>query len=200
MLKLKINWPPKLKKPKQMLFIRHGQTNFNLTHAAQGWLNTNLNANGLKQAEKVSQILAKKEIDFIFSSDLKRAFQTAWVINQHHSLKIIKTPLLRERHLGLLTGQELHLKNTFLPRPMLDLDFEMLESWNQDLNMEPRLEFYQRIKAFLFKFLPQYPIDNKIVLVVSHGGTLNISLKILQARLPKKWYFDNTQIVALNLK
>lgn len=58
-------------------FVRHGETYFNRFARLQGWSDTPLTENGEQDAIRVGQTLASLQIDYLFSSDLKRAVDTA---------------------------------------------------------------------------------------------------------------------------
>ena len=58
-------------------FVRHGETYFNRFARLQGWSDTPLTEKGEMDAKKIGQVLADLRIDYLFSSDLKRAVDTA---------------------------------------------------------------------------------------------------------------------------
>ena len=59
-----------------LFLLRHGETDENTQGIIQGWMNTDLNEHGREQAQQAAEIFSE-EIDAIYSSDLKRAVQTA---------------------------------------------------------------------------------------------------------------------------
>ena len=64
----------------KLITVRHGKTKANEMGLSQGHLNTevaNLNEEGITQAKKVAKRLKNEKIDIIYSSDLKRAKNTA---------------------------------------------------------------------------------------------------------------------------
>ena len=61
----------------RLLLVRHGQTEGNVQERYQGRTDTELNETGLKQADRLAQRLSNDHIDCAYSSDLKRAMQTA---------------------------------------------------------------------------------------------------------------------------
>ena len=76
--------------------IRHGQTDWNIEHRTQGHTDIALNTNGIKQAELMTQKIANLKIDSIISSDLKRAYMTAQIINKNFNKNIKADKRLRE--------------------------------------------------------------------------------------------------------
>lgn len=81
--------------------VRHGETEWNVKKLIQGQKDIPLNEKGKKQAGKLKKI----KFDAIYSSDLKRAAETAKIIAGKRRLKIIKSTALRERYFGKFQGE-----------------------------------------------------------------------------------------------
>jgi probable phosphoglycerate mutase len=64
----------------RILAIRHGETAWNVDTRIQGQLDIDLNDTGRWQAQRVGHALAEEPIAAVYSSDLKRAFDTARAI------------------------------------------------------------------------------------------------------------------------
>jgi probable phosphoglycerate mutase len=86
--------------------IRHGETDWNLTGRWQGHADVPLNELGQRQARLVAERLAREAVRFdaIYSSDLARAFQTAWEIGAAVKVPVQLLPNLREIDLGAWSG------------------------------------------------------------------------------------------------
>ncbi len=86
--------------------IRHGETDWNLTGRWQGHADVPLNAVGLRQARLLGQRLAQEQVRFdaIYSSDLTRAYQTAWELGAAVRVAVQLVPNLREIDLGVWSG------------------------------------------------------------------------------------------------
>ncbi len=76
-------------------FVRHGQTEFNVSGMFQT-AETPLSNEGEMQATKVAERLSKTKIDEIWSSPMKRARQTADLINEYQKVHILEEENLRE--------------------------------------------------------------------------------------------------------
>ncbi|NTU82101.1 MAG: histidine phosphatase family protein [Chloroflexales bacterium] len=86
--------------------IRHGETDWNLAGRWQGHADVPLNELGYKQARIVARRLAREGVQFdaIYSSDLARAFQTAWEVGAAVKVPVQLLPNLREIDLGTWSG------------------------------------------------------------------------------------------------
>lgn len=85
----------------RLLLVRHGETEWNQQMRFQGQTDIPLNAKGLEQAESIATRLQHEPLQAIYSSDLRRAWQTAEVIARYHELSPIPHPDLREMSYGV---------------------------------------------------------------------------------------------------
>ena len=69
----------------RVYIVRHGQTEENKQKIIQGHLDTLLNSEGKSQANVVASALKDVPFDACYSSDLRRAADTAKQIMVHHS-------------------------------------------------------------------------------------------------------------------
>ncbi len=88
----------------RFILIRHGETDWNVEGRYQGQSNVSLNERGYRQALEVAFTLKDREPSIIYSSDLKRARETADVIAGVLGLLVRMDPRLREIHLGEWEG------------------------------------------------------------------------------------------------
>ncbi len=91
-----------------LLFIRHGQTTWNVEHRLPGQLpGVALNDTGREQAARLAGALTVLPISAIISSPLERARDTAEIIARPHQLDIQFDPALMDIELGRWSGQNL---------------------------------------------------------------------------------------------
>ena len=151
--------------------VRHGQTEWNVLKKIQGNRDISLNDKGREQARIIKQELENEPIDFIISSPLLRAKETAEIINKDLNLPIMFDKRIEERNFGILEGKDLeYLDSTNVWDYYLNEEYEGLETI-QDL--------FKRVYSFLDEILEKYPDKN--ILLVSHGGV----------SIPVYCYFDN---------
>lgn len=143
--------------PKPFYFIRHGETDWNKQGIIMGQLDIPLNDVGIAQALEVQKYFKKIPIKCIYTSPLKRAYQTAQLLNANFSVPLITVDSLKERHWG--DGQGLAHEKAFLTKTSTDIPFPVeAESWEQ---------FRDRVLEgfhFILETCPETPV------VVGHGG------------------------------
>jgi len=93
----------------QLVLIRHGQSTYNLENKFTGWTDVDLSENGIKEAREAGAILKQHgyQFDIAYTSVLKRAIRTLWIVLQEMDLiwiPVYKSWRLNERHYGALQG------------------------------------------------------------------------------------------------
>ncbi|MEZ5307302.1 MAG: histidine phosphatase family protein [Pyrinomonadaceae bacterium] len=88
----------------RLYLVRHGQSGGNVEGRFGGHSDTPLSGLGEKQAELTADVLSAKNIAAIYTSDLRRAVQTAEPLERRSGIKITRTSAFRERHVGVLEG------------------------------------------------------------------------------------------------
>ena len=104
----------------KIYYVRHGQTDWNLAQKMQGGESEkDLNATGIKQAQKTKQELENVKYDIIIRSPMHRAEQTADIINEDRNVEIIVDERLRERRLGEFEGHDVTEEMVRYLRPLI---------------------------------------------------------------------------------
>lgn len=88
----------------RIYLVRHGETVWNVEKRLQGWKDSSLTDNGLRNAERLAERLDGTRIDRIFSSDQRRALTTAEIIAKDRSIPIEILSSLRELNFGSWEG------------------------------------------------------------------------------------------------
>lgn len=94
----------KLVSIKRVLLIRPGETDWNLSGRWQGQVQIPLNQQGREQAKRMSRFIRPLGLDMLYSSDLRRARDTAEILAKELGTHPIFDPRLRERHMGEWQG------------------------------------------------------------------------------------------------
>jgi broad specificity phosphatase PhoE len=169
-----------------LMLVRHGETEWNVQRRYQGQSDVPLSEIGNQQAESIAGRLAGQEIDAIYASDLKRAWQTAQVIAAQIGLDVISEPRLRELKFGILEGLTFEEAEEKYP--------EMITAWLDDFNNTPeRAETIDMFNARIVSLLDDLKRnhDEQVVLLVGHGGSLSEILRVVLGLSPeKRWYIQ----------
>jgi 2,3-bisphosphoglycerate-dependent phosphoglycerate mutase len=93
----------------RVVFLRHGESVWNVANIFTGWADVDLSENGMAEAVEAGKCLKEKGIKFdvVFTSVLRRAIKTAWTVLSHSenfTMPIVNTWRLNERHYGALQG------------------------------------------------------------------------------------------------
>jgi broad specificity phosphatase PhoE len=91
----------------RIFLVRHGETDFNLTHRFQGRIDIPLNKEGKNQAHALALALKDEPLTAIYSSPLIRAMETARSIKAFHpSSLLFEEEGLTEMDLGEFDGMQ----------------------------------------------------------------------------------------------
>jgi broad specificity phosphatase PhoE len=89
---------------RSIVLIRHGQTDWNVEGRWQGHADPPLNEFGRQQARLLVPEMREAGLTALYSSDLRRALETAEIIAAELHLVVIPEPRLREIDLGQWQG------------------------------------------------------------------------------------------------
>ena len=91
----------------EIYIVRHGETPWNIDRILQGSTDICLNENGRALAIETGKNLSETRIDRIYSSPLKRAYETACLIRGNRDIDIVTDERLRELNFGEYEGQSM---------------------------------------------------------------------------------------------
>ncbi|RPH34378.1 MAG: histidine phosphatase family protein [Bacteroidales bacterium] len=148
----------------RLILVRHGETIENIKGICQGQMDGTLSSEGIGQIEKLAERLKTEKIDAIYTSDLKRAIDTASAIIKHHAQTLLNTDKrLRERYFGSYQGKVFPENRKELIVP---------------IDAESDKELFERVTDF-YKDISLKHREQE-VLIVSHGVTLRTLLAVIQ--------------------
>jgi broad specificity phosphatase PhoE len=157
---------------KKLFLIRHGESEANANGIHQGQrIDSPLSTKGISQAKKIAKFLKKEKVDIIYSSDLKRAKETAEEINKVHNVKLVLDKRLREFDLGDFTQIE-NKWDVFQKYKKEEASKNGLEAYKiSPPNGESEWAHFLRVEEFLNEILKN---KEENVVIVAHGGTNKI--------------------------
>ncbi len=175
--------------------VRHGQTNWNILGRTQGHGNSDLTKKGLEQAKELADAIVDYPIDYIYSSDLGRAVQTAQIIANKLNLDVNKTPELREMGFGIWEG--------LLIEEIKKDHLDTYNTWRNEphlVNIEGGENLHiikERTDKFIEKLNKKY--DNKHIVLVSHSVTVRAMLLSFLGSSMQNIYRIKQDNTALNI-
>jgi 2,3-bisphosphoglycerate-dependent phosphoglycerate mutase len=155
-----------------LLLVRHGQSTWNREHRIQGQLDPPLSDEGRRQAELVGQRLAGRRLAGLYSSDLKRAFQTSEAVQSMTGLNPEPMAGLREIYLGEWEGLRTEELAERFPGAWARWNEE--PDWDLVPGGEGAALFETRVAAALDAIFARHHHGD--VVVVTHGGVIQIAL------------------------
>jgi broad specificity phosphatase PhoE len=162
----------------KLILIRHGHTPLN-SHGKEerlrSWLDVPLDEQGLQEAVDTAQKISGLPVTAIYSSDLKRARQTAEMIRQTTQASVTTTDELRPWNLGIFGGQLLReiipFLNVLNERPELPAP-----------NGESFHQFYARYSKRLTEMLSLAEQSRGYVVAVTHVRNLLAAKSVIEHR------------------
>lgn len=153
---------------KKLYLVRHGESEWNKLKKIQGQIDIPLTEKGIEQAKLIGKRLINEGIEKIYTSDLKRAYDTASIIGKMLNIDVIPLKELREINFGIWEGLTTDIiKSKFSKERELWLkNPEMLKVEGAESILELQLRAMNEIN----KIISNNNIDN--VLIVSHSATL----------------------------
>jgi 2,3-bisphosphoglycerate-dependent phosphoglycerate mutase len=204
----------------KLVLIRHGQSTWNLENKFTGWTDVDLSEQGVREAHEGAEVLKREgyTFDVAFTSVLKRAIRTLWIVLDDMDLmwiSVFRSWRLNERHYGALQG--LNKKET-----ADKYGIEQVQIWRRSYDTPPgrlsqddlrhpchdrryadvpaeQLPATESLKTTLERVLPYWhetiaPAlkQGRKVLVAAHGNSMRALVKYLDG-------VSDEEIVKLNI-
>jgi broad specificity phosphatase PhoE len=144
------------------LFLRHGETDFNLNRRFQGAIDVPLNANGVAQAQAAAEKLAGQGLSRIVASPANRVLKTACFVAERTGVAMYIDTDLMELDVGSFEGQDIFAVKKAHGLPP---DGNFLDILPEDA--EPWGTFSDRVCRAVRRWVAKHP--DELMLVVAHG-------------------------------
>jgi len=191
----------------KVILLRHGESIWNRENRFTGWTDVDLSEKGLQEAKQAGEVLKREgyTFDLAFTSVLKRAIRTLWIVMDQLDLMWIPVKnswRLNERHYGALQGlnkaetaakfgeeQVLIWRRSYdIPPPPLDIDDERYPGNDPRYKnlKEEELPLTECLKDTVERFLtywhqtiaPEIKCGKKVI-IAAHGNSLRALVKYL---------------------
>lgn len=191
----------------KLVLLRHGLSAWNKENRFTGWTDVDLNEEGLAEAKQAARLLREGgfSFDVAFTSVLKRAIRTLWIVLDAMDLMwipVYRSWRLNERHYGALQGlnkaetavqygeQQVHLwrRSYDVRPPALDPSDPRYPGHDRRYSAlsEVELPLTECLKDTVERFLPYFhqtiaPViqSGQRVLIAAHGNSLRALVKYL---------------------
>ncbi|MRJ75156.1 phosphoglyceromutase [Aeromicrobium sp. SMF47] len=190
-----------------LILLRHGHSEWNAKNLFTGWVDVDLNEQGVEEAVKGASMLAEAGLlpDVSHTSLLRRAIRTSQIVLDgidRHWIPVKRSWRLNERHYGALQGKdkkatlEQYGEEQFMtwrrsydvPPPPLadDAEFSQAEDPRYAALPDELLPRTECLADVLDRMLPYWYdsivpdlLDHRTVLVTAHGNSLRALVKHL---------------------
>ncbi|MBN2144520.1 MAG: histidine phosphatase family protein [Candidatus Aureabacteria bacterium] len=159
--------------PTELIAIRHVETVWNQEARLQGHSDSPITSTGRKQIEAIAERLSKEPFSALYSSDLKRSFETATGVSKRTGHEVHIDPRLRERNFGIFEG---YTKAEILQK--FPQDHAQFETGNPEYMVpegESRKQRYDRIIQCANEIIQKHAGER--IVIISHGGVLTDFLR-----------------------
>jgi len=191
----------------KLVLVRHGQSTWNLENRFTGWTDVGLTDLGRTEAHEAGKLLREDGyiFDVAYTSVLRRAIQTLWVVLEEMNLEwipVVKAWELNERHYGALQGLnkaetaakfgeaqvKVWRRSYDTPPPALELGDERHPRFDpRYASLTPeQLPATESLKITLDRVLPYWESSlapaiksGKRVLIAAHGNSIRAMVKYL---------------------
>ena len=162
-------------KSRNLILVRHGQSEWNAKNLFTGWKDPGLTDQGVSEAKNAGKLILEQNIEFdvMYTSMLSRAQKTGDIILKilnHKEIPIIKNEALNERHYGSLAG----LNKDDARRKWGD---EQVHIWRRSFDIPPPNG--ESLKDTADRVLPYFEteimpkvISGSSILIAAHGNSL----------------------------
>lgn len=174
------------------VFARHGTTDWNVEKRYLGHTDIPLNEIGRNEARLLGKELSRLALDAIYSSDLRRAYETAQIIRDEiqsatgHLHEIIVDARLREMHFGSIEG--------LTYEEALEQDADGVGAWYDHMETMPPPggpESALQVRDRMVEFMSELGQKGyQWALIVTHGG----AIRSWRSLMEKKRFWEDVSL------
>jgi len=181
---------------KRVIFIRPGETDWNRDLRFQGQVAIPLNEHGQRQAQRLANFIRNIGLSALYTSDLKRAVQTAELLAEKLGFSPILDSRLRERAIGGWQGLTQKEIQNWYPA-----DYQQFLADPENYRViggESRKDVRERMQAAFTEILQQD--RGETICIISHSTAINALLSIIVPDITfGKVDVSNTSVTTIRL-
>ena len=175
-------------KYRNLILVRHGQSEWNAQNLFTGWKDPGLTDQGISEAKNAGKLILEQNIEFdvMYTSMLSRAQKTGDIILgilNHKEIPIIKNEALNERHYGSLAGLNKDDARKKWGK-------EQVHIWRRSFDIPP--PDGESLKDTADRVLPYFEaeimpkvVSGSSILIAAHGNSLRALIMKLDSISPE---------------
>lgn len=152
--------------------IRHGETEWNVKRRFQGRSDIPLNDEGRRLAHVTAGAMADIPLTRVYTSPLKRAYETAMIIKGERDIPVIEDMRIIEIGFGTYEGLCCAKEGYNIPDPAFMNFFNQPEAYKPPKGAESIEELRERTADFLHEITHNKDMENETILISTHGAAL----------------------------
>lgn len=180
---------------KRVIFIRPGETDWNRQLRWQGWVAIPLNDLGRRQAQRLASFIRNIGISALYSSDLRRALETARIIAERLGFEPVLDERLRERNIGSWQGLTPDEMQNWFPD-----EYAKLVQDPDNFRVpggESRADVRRRMRAAFDDIIAQ--AAGETIAIISHTTAINALLSdLLPGGYRTRTLFSNSSVTTIH--
>ncbi|ABR49742.1 Phosphoglycerate mutase [Alkaliphilus metalliredigens QYMF] len=170
----------------RIYLIRHGETQDNYEKKLCGWIDGPLNQLGKIQAAGCGEALRNIKMHVIYTSPLKRAYETAEAIRGERQEEVIVVEELKELHFGDLEGWTMKAVQETHPDIYNGIRTDSVNF--QFPNGESMKQMHERATKKIEELIEKHPNEN--IVIVAHSGVLrSVIAHLITGKIDHHWSF-----------
>lgn len=156
----------------RLYMIRHGETEWNVKRRFQGRSDIPLNDEGRRLAHVTAKAMADIPFTRVYTSPLKRAYETAMIIKGKRDIPVIEDMRIIEIGFGVYEGLCCAKEGYNIPDPAFMNFFDEPEAYKPPQGAESIEELQKRTADFLGEMMHNKDMEHETILVSTHGAAL----------------------------
>jgi probable phosphoglycerate mutase len=158
----------------ELILVRHAEPDYPAARISEDPWDPPLSERGRAQAMRLARRLKSLEVDAVYASTMRRAFETAAIVAAAQDLPVTHVYELRE--IGFDPAALTHALRPDDRAADLAARFLASPHWDTPPGFEPSEEFRRRVAEATKAIAERHP--GQRVVVVSHGGVINAYLSL----------------------
>lgn len=175
----------------ELYIIRHGRTVWNKAGLIQGTSDVELLPEGIEMARQTGECLKTIEFDAIYSSPLKRAFDTAELIRGDRNMEVIMDGRLTEMGFGVCEGMKYVASED--GGGLLEGFWDSPDTYEAPEGGDTFHQVCERAASFL-KFVEEKHKEDKRIMIVAHAAMNQAMFSYLENLEVKDFWKSGKQL------